>query len=130
MDNFTVDGPKFAGLELELQDFGVTFSSNANQLLPTMSLSTRTTGQLAALTPPVRRLQATLSSAHYRANLRRLALRAAPNRPFIEPERIQAARQSERGPERQPVRIRRQRLAGTRHRFRRLTRLLSVTTNE
>ncbi|WP_433600505.1 hypothetical protein ACQPXH_01170 [Nocardia sp. CA-135953] len=64
MADFAVDVSKLAGFRLDLQDLGTNFSSNANRLLPMMSLPTGTTGQLATLTPAIQRLQSTLSSAH------------------------------------------------------------------
>ncbi|MEV5840040.1 hypothetical protein [Nocardia sp. NPDC052112] len=64
MVDFTVDVSKLAGFRLDLQDLGANFSSNANRLLPMLSLPTGTTGQLATLTPSIQRLQTTLSSGH------------------------------------------------------------------
>ncbi|OHU30413.1 hypothetical protein BKG76_01175 [Mycobacteroides franklinii] len=64
MVDFSVEPSRLAGFKLDCQDVKATFTSNANRLLPRVSLPTATEGLLAELVPAFQKLQRTLSDAH------------------------------------------------------------------
>ncbi|WP_067463960.1 hypothetical protein [Nocardia amamiensis] len=66
MDNFTVDLSSLAGFELDLQDVGTNFSSNASRLLSAVSLPTGSTGLMATLTSSLEKFHSAISTAQQR----------------------------------------------------------------
>ncbi|MFQ6327717.1 hypothetical protein ACLMAL_16465 [Nocardia sp. CWNU-33] len=64
MADFTVDVSGLAGFELDLQDLGTNFTTNASRLLPWVTLPTGTTGLMATLAPSIEKFKTAISSAH------------------------------------------------------------------
>lgn len=63
MDDFTVDLSSLAGFDLDLQDLGTTFSSNASRLLSGVHLPAGSTGLMADLAPSFDKFQSVVSAA-------------------------------------------------------------------